>query len=241
MVPAGRQLTASTGAQLGWRTVYVIEYLGPLVIHPAFYYLRPYLYPWPSLTPNNKLPPPSQLQTLCMVLITLHFLKRELETIFVHRFSAATMPAFNVIKNSGHYWFLSGLNIAYWIYAPTSAAQTTEVDPRLVYAMVGLYTIAELGNLNTHLVLRNLRRPGSTDRGVPQGLGFGVVTCPNYMFEVIAWVAICVLCRSLGAVLFLVVATTTMAQWGWKRERRYRKEFPDKYKKKRYAILPGLV
>ena len=45
-------------------------------------------------------------------------LKRELETIFVHT-SNATMPAFNIFKNSGHYWILSGFNLAYFIYGPS--------------------------------------------------------------------------------------------------------------------------
>ena len=53
-------------------------------------------------------------------MIVLHFLKRELETLFVHRFSLATMPFLNVFKNSAHYWLFSGVLIAYFTYSPTS-------------------------------------------------------------------------------------------------------------------------
>jgi very-long-chain enoyl-CoA reductase len=56
--------------------------------------------------------------SLAMVLAVLHFLKREYETIFVHRFSMPTMPLRNIFKNSSHYWILSGFNLAYWIYSP---------------------------------------------------------------------------------------------------------------------------
>lgn len=51
-------------------------------------------------------------------MIILHFLKREYETMFVHRFSSSTMPFSNLPKNCFHYWILSGVNLAYWVYRP---------------------------------------------------------------------------------------------------------------------------
>jgi very-long-chain enoyl-CoA reductase len=62
------------------------------------------------------------MQKVVYALVMLHFAKRELETIFVHRFSHGTMPFRNVFKNSAHYWFLSGINLAYWVYGPWFAA-----------------------------------------------------------------------------------------------------------------------
>lgn len=99
------------GPQIGWRTVFLIEYGGPLFIHPIFYYLSNSIYGGDGVEH-------SRMQTVTFVLIMLHFLKRELETVFVHRFSHGTMPFFNVFKNSAHYWFLSGVNLAYWVYGP---------------------------------------------------------------------------------------------------------------------------
>ncbi|KAL8969169.1 MAG: hypothetical protein Q9197_004488, partial [Variospora fuerteventurae] len=149
------------GPQISWRLVYILEYLGPLLIHPLLYVLLPS-------------PSPSFLQTLSCALITLHFLKRELETLFVHRFSAATMPRFNLFKNSAHYWLLAGLNIAIFTYRPSSPAAGPS-NPYITWPSVALYVVGELGNLNSHLVLRSLRSSdGSTERGIPQGLGFGI-------------------------------------------------------------------
>ncbi|KAF2263246.1 synaptic glyco protein SC2 [Lojkania enalia] len=219
------------GPQIAWKTVFIIEYLGPLFIHPLFYYGRPFIY--------GTSAPPSELQKLSFMMVMLHFLKREFETFFVHRFSSSTMPFFNVFKNSGHYWLLSGLNMAYWIYNP-NAPTARPSNPVITYIGIAHFVIGELANLSTHYTLKNLRRPGSTDRGIPQGLCFNLVTCPNYWFETMAWIGMTLVSWSLSSVLFTAVAFYTMALWAKKKERRYRKEFGDKYKRKRFVILPGI-
>lgn len=230
---------AWSGPQVGWRTVYIIEYLGPLVFPALFLYvLRPYLY----FNFEQPLPEPSWVQQLICAMLTLHFLKREYETIFVHRFSLATMPAFNILKNCGHYWFLVGINICYWVFRPDAAAASTNPNPVLLYGGLALFVFGELANLNAHLVLRDLRRPGSTERGIPKGFGFGLVTCPNYMFEILAWVGVYLVSGlSWSVLLFTSVGTLQMWDWAVKKERRYRKEFGDRYKRKKYVILPGLL
>ena len=177
------------------------------------------------------------MQTLSAVAVFLHFFKREIETIFVHRFSASTMPARNVVKNSAYYWILTGLFMAYFIYGPESAAAEEE-NPFLSFAGLVMFFAGELCNLATHLTLRNLRSSGGKERGIPDGLGFNLVTCPNYMFEIIAWVGITLVTRSWATAVFNVVAIIQMGVWAKKRERNYRKEFGDKYKSKKYASLP---
>ncbi|KAL4887059.1 3-oxo-5-alpha-steroid 4-dehydrogenase-domain-containing protein [Aspergillus karnatakaensis] len=225
------------GPQISWRTVFIIEYLGPLLI-PALvlFPLRPYVY-----FNFDKIPEPSDIQLLVCALLSIHFIKREYETIFVHRFSNATMPARNIVKNSGHYWLLAGINIAYWVFRPDSAAATGRVPPPILYTGLALFVFGELANYNTHLVLRDLRRPGTTERGIPSGFGFSAVTCPNYFFEIVAWVGVYLVSgMSWSVLLFIVAGGGQMILWAQKKERRYRKEFGDKYKRKRFVMIPGL-
>lgn len=110
----------------------------------------------------------------------------------------------------------------------------------IIFAGLLLFVIGELGNLSNHVTLRNLRPSGSTERGIPQGLGFNLVTCPNYMFETIAWTGIAMVSWNLSTVLFAVVAVAQMGVWAKKKEMRYRKEFGAKYQRKKYAMLPGI-
>lgn len=169
----------------------------------------------------------------------VHYGKRELETLFVHRFSAATMPVANIFRNSAHYWILSGVNMAYWIYSPAAAA-AGESNPYITYTGLALFIIGEAGNLITHITLRNLRSSGGAERGIPQGLGFDLVTCPNYMFETIAWIGIGMISWSLSTAVFMVTAVGFMGAWAKKKENKYRKEFGTIYKRKRYSMVPGI-
>ena len=100
---------------ISWRAVFLIEYFAPLIIHPL-------MYIWNFHIGHNT---PSQVQrqvlfkqfsfatesgdiitdaffitSLACAMVVLHFSKRELETVFVHRFSHATMPFRNVFKVS---------------------------------------------------------------------------------------------------------------------------------------------
>lgn len=221
------------GYQIAWRTVFVVEYFGPLLIHSAVLAARPYIY-------SGGDGPMSHTQWLSYGMIMAHFVKRELETLFVHKFSANTMPARNIFKNSFFYWTFSGLLCAYSIYSPRSLAARAD---ELAIDAVGtaLYLFGEIGNAMVHLYLASLRSSGGTERKIPSGYGFSLVTCPNYMYEILSWVGIIVASRDWSVALFIAIGAAQMFTWAKGKESAYRKEFGDKYKKKRFALLPGLL
>ncbi|KAI8384450.1 3-oxo-5-alpha-steroid 4-dehydrogenase-domain-containing protein [Radiomyces spectabilis] len=218
------------GPQIGWRTVFLVEYGGPLLIHPLFFYLSKLFY--------GRSFEHSTMQTVTFWLVMVHFLKRELETLFVHRFSHGTMPLTNLFKNSAHYWFLSGINLAYWVYGPWYAdAVRSDV---WLYGSVAVWAWAELSNLCNHITLRNLRPPGTRTRAIPYGYGFDLVSCPNYFFEFISWTSVCFLTTSWSAFLFNIVATGQMYIWAVKKHKIYRKEFKG-YPRNRKAMFPFIA
>ncbi|KAI0181295.1 3-oxo-5-alpha-steroid 4-dehydrogenase-domain-containing protein [Hypoxylon sp. FL1284] len=247
----GELLVKNLGPQIGWRLVYCIEYLGPLLFHPLFYGLRNQLYPAVYPLIKDYVPAPANLtgelsfaQQAAFVMIMLHFVKRELETVFLHKFSANTMPFNYVFRNSFFYWAAAGLLGAAELYAPFAPAARIEPSPANSYATyLGLfmYAAGELANFDVHYYLAHLRRPGETARKLPAGHGFSLVTCPNYMFEVCAWVGVILVTRSPSLLFFIVVGSYYMYTWGWGKEKAYRNQFGDKYKRKQFVMLPGLL
>ena len=150
------------------------------------------------------------------------------------------MPAFNIFKNSIYYWSCYGLLCAYFIYSPTSLAATAD-KPAIDAVGVALFLFGQVANGLVHRYLSTLRSTGGTERKIPVGYGFGLVTCPNYMYEVLAWVGVIIASRDWTVAVSIAIGIGQMWPWAVGKERAYRKEFGDRYKKKRFSMLPGLI
>lgn len=215
------------GPQIAWKTVFLVEYAGPLLIYLFFYARPPFIYPASDA-------PHTWVQNLALLCWAGHYLKRELETIFVHRFSHGTMPIMNIFKNSGYYWGFGAL-CGYFVNHP----YFTNPEPTQVYTALAFFVLFELGNLISHIQLRNLRPEGTTVRRIPRGFLFELVSCPNYTCEILAWVCFSLMTQSVAAFLFTLVGGGQMLVWAQQKHRRYKKEFPG-YPKNRRILFPFL-
>lgn len=222
------------GPQILWKTVFLIEYLGPLILYPIFYVQPTLIY--------GNLPAPDtwarEVQFSACVAWTIHYAKRELETLFVHRFSHATMPLANLFKNSIYYWGFAAL-VAYFVNHPLY----TPPPEDLVYIGMVLFYFMEIGNLSAHWTLRMLRPPGTKIRRIPRGGLFEFVSCPNYTYEILSWLGFNLMTRTLGGILFMLFGARQMVVWAQQKHRRYRTEFDGQdgralYPPNRKIILP---
>ena len=135
------------GAQIGYRLVFLLEYFGPIVF-VLFYSVRPaFIYGVEAA--KKEYDWVARLGVICW---TLHFLKREYETLFVHKFSRPTMPLSNLFKNCAYYWSF-GAVIGYPLCSPGFVAPSETQ----VYVGLGIFILSELGNLICHLMLSNMR------------------------------------------------------------------------------------
>lgn len=232
----GKLYIKDLGPQIGWITVFLAEYAGPL-----FIYLWFYQRPWIFYGDTSNAPPIQHVVHLGVGCYTFHYAKRILETLFVHRFSHSTMPIMNLFKNCSYYWLFTAY-VAYHVNHPLYTS------PNILQVYIGLaaFLFSELGNLSIHLALRNLRPPGTKVRRIPVATSnpftvlFNFVSCPNYTYEFFSWVSFTIMTQCIPAALFTFAGMYQMTIWALGKHRNYKKEFSN-YPKERKAILPFVI
>lgn len=227
------------GAQISWVTVFLTEYAGPLFIYLLFYFRVPFIY-------GRKYDFTSSRHTvvhLACMCHSFHYIKRLLETLFVHRFSHGTMPLRNIFKNCTYYWGFAAW-MAYYINHPLYTPPTYGVQQ--VKLALAIFVICQLGNFSIHMALRDLRPAGSKTRKIPYPTKnpftwlFLLVSCPNYTYEVGSWIGFAIMTQCVPVALFSLVGFTQMTIWAKGKHRSYLKEFRD-YPPLRMPIIPFLL
>ncbi|KAI4890442.1 hypothetical protein NFI96_027082 [Prochilodus magdalenae] len=163
---------------------------------------------------------------------SFHYIKRLLETLFVHRFSHGTMPLRNIFKVSRD---------------PQDTLETliTYGEQQVKLALI-VFLFCQIGNFSIHIALRNLRPPGSKTRKIPYPTKnpftwiFLLVSCPNYTYELGSWLGFTLMTQCLPVAFFTLVGFIQMTVWAKGKHRSYLKEFRD-YPPLRSPILPFVL
>ena len=223
------------GPQINYRLVYVIEYLGPLAFSIIFFVRYALIF-----MKNN---PDKQLQTHILfyfLMSIFHYSKRILESLFVHIFSRTTMPLQNLFKNCAYYWGIFGLLCGYTLFNPYSKDLTWFKVPR--YFFIAFFFSAEIKNLQTHIILREIKVKGKGKKYMPpRKEGFEYSTCANYMWEFFAWFSFSVFSCNIFVIIFTICGFLQMKQWALKKHKDMKKNFGEKYPKNIFAFIPYCV
>ncbi|KAF0028276.1 hypothetical protein F2P81_019363 [Scophthalmus maximus] len=75
--------------------VFLAEYIGPLLTYLLFYFRVPYIYSHRYASTSS----PHPVVTRACACHTFHYVKRMIETIFVHRFTHGTMPLRIIVRH----------------------------------------------------------------------------------------------------------------------------------------------
>lgn len=136
---------------------------------------------------------------LVAVMYFLHFLKRECEVLFLHKYSGG-IDVGTVTTISAVYTIFTAINLRFLSTTPLQVFATPAVldlpvvgsVPMAVAFGSTMYILGELGNFYHHWLLARLRKEGDRQYKVPQGGLFPYITCPHYLFELIAFYGIAV-------------------------------------------------
>ncbi|MFT7808251.1 very-long-chain enoyl-CoA reductase-like isoform X1 [Arapaima gigas] len=216
--------------------VFLAEYMGPLFIYLLFYFRLPYIYN-PKYTFTSSPYPVVPLACLCH---SLHYIKRLIETIFVHRFSHSTMPLRSMMKNCLYYWGFAAW-LAYYINHPLYTPPTYG-NQQIHYALI-LFLLCEAGNFSINLALNNIKSDGDRSGRIPYPTRnpftwlFFFVSCPNYTYQVGTWIGFTIMTQCVPVALFTLVGFVQMTIWARGRHNMYLRQFKD-YPSLRMAIIP---
>jgi len=144
-------------------------------------------------------------ERLTAFLLSIHFGKRVLESMLLHRYSG-TMNGDFLLPISTSYALTAAL-VAHQqrqvaSYAGNSASQW------MLLAGIGLNAMGQLGNFYHHWLLAAMRpnnggTEGSSKYVIPSGGMFKYVNTPHYFFELVAWLGIAFVTQHLNS--FFVV------------------------------------
>lgn len=117
-------------------------------------------------------------------------------------------------------------------------------DPRFIIGIM-LYFAMLAGNVHADAVLRKLRtkeevRSGEAPYRIPRGGLYEYVTCPSYLFELLAWTGFALATWSLGSLFVLGVSAANLVPRALATHRWYHERFED-YPKERRALIPFLL
>ena len=109
-----------------------------------------------------------------------------------------------------YYWVLCGYLVLYFFIKPSYQPLWGELSDGVNLCLGVLFMVFEMLNFKCHCIVAALRKPGTNERGIPSGYGFGVVTVANYMWEGFAWTTFVPLAQTRGAIAFMIFSWTAM-------------------------------
>jgi protein-S-isoprenylcysteine O-methyltransferase Ste14 len=106
-------------------------------------------------------------------------------------------------------------------------------------AGVALFLFGMGVNWQSDRILRELRQPGETGYKIPVGGLYRLVSCPNYLGEMLEWTGWALATWSLPGAMFALYTTANLLPRARANHRWYRETFSD-YPPERKAVLPLL-
>ncbi len=167
------------------------------------------------------------IQWIVYGILMLHFIKRTIEVLFVHKFSGNMEPL-----------TLGIIIIAYALMGGLISWLNVEPLKQMdffFYLGMASFLIGVLGNAYHHRLLANLRKD-QNGYVIPKGGWFEYATCPHYFFELMGWLGIVLVSRHLFTWLVFIAMLGYLTTRSIKTRRWYQEKFKDYPADRKYMI-----
>ncbi|XP_057512952.1 uncharacterized protein LOC130795013 [Actinidia eriantha] len=152
---------------------------------------------------------------LLKLALTIHFFKRILEVLFVHKFSGGMSLDTAIIISVAYF-----ASTASMIYVNHLTLGFPEPLIDLKYLGTLIFLIGIYGNFYHHYLLSKLRHKSEKGYKLPKGGLFNLVICPHYLFEILAFFGIFLISQTLlslscavGSALYLAGRSYMTRKW----------------------------
>ena len=169
----------------------------------------------------------------------VHYVHRAFIYPFRLKLAGKTMPltvALMGVFFNGVNGYLNGRHFT--AFGPEYAASWL-MDPRFICGII-LFGLGLGVNLYADQILINLRAPGETGYKIPRGGPYRLVSCPNYMGEMMEWCGWALLTWSLPGLAFAAWTAANLVPRALTHHRWYQEKFPD-YPRERKAVIPFVL
>ncbi|MBD3198317.1 MAG: DUF1295 domain-containing protein [Candidatus Lokiarchaeota archaeon] len=219
--PYGKLIRDDWGPTLNNKLGWFFMELPTIVIYPILFFL------------GNKT---TQLLSIVFLIIWLsHYIHRTLIFPFLIR-GKNTMPilimVFGMLFNAINTYlqarwintFSSGYSIL-WI-----------ISPNFLIGII-IFFSGYVINLYSDYIIRNLRNPGERTYRIPRGGLYRLVSCPNYLGEIIEWGGWALMTWSLPGLIFFIWTFANLAPRAKSTHEWYESRFME-YPKERKVLIP---
>ena len=184
------------------------------------------------------LAPDTLYHRLLFLAFAFHFAKRVLESLFLHRYSKPMGWGTTIMISLLYSLIALSFNDAHNMTTTVLQAESLALAPLFVGLVI--FLLGQGINFYHHWILRNLRGQKDQAYKVPAGGLFGLVACPHYLGEIIAWFGLALMSRQLIVwgifwVIFGYLAGRAIGTRRW-----YRAHVPD-YPEQGRALIPYLL
>ncbi|KAG6601242.1 3-oxo-5-alpha-steroid 4-dehydrogenase 2, partial [Cucurbita argyrosperma subsp. sororia] len=154
--------------------------------------------------------------------LTLHFVKRNFEVLFIHKYSGKMALDSALIISLSYF-----SSTALMIYAQELSRTLPEPSIDLKFIGISLFLIGIIGNFYHHYILSQTRKKGETGYKIPKGGLFCVVICPHYLFEITVYFGFALISQTIYSLCFAIATAMYLGGRSYATRKWYLSKFED--------------